>query len=103
MNNEHDDESDNNAILRDVADRLKSGGYDGLYWGGVFTDGCACVLDDLAPCGNVERDDDGYINGCRPGYKHCSTRRPELWIVSSIKDSKVDDKMIHQLNDEPYE
>jgi len=42
-------------------DALSSAGYDGLY----VPDGCACVLDDLEPCGEM-RDD------CEPGfYSRC--------------------------------
>lgn len=41
-----------------VADWLKRHKYDGLY----NPECCACLIDDLAPCGEMQ-------NECRPGYR----------------------------------
>lgn len=46
-----------------VRDWLREHGYDGLY----VEDDCACDLDDLAPCQNIQLE-------CEAGYKHpCPT------------------------------
>ena len=45
-------------VITIVADRLRADGYDGLF----SPDECACLLDDLEPCGEVQGD-------CRAGYK----------------------------------
>lgn len=47
---------------RDEARQLRKAGYDGLYAPGQ----CACLVDDLYPCG--ERGPD-----CQPGYKGACT------------------------------
>ena len=41
-----------------VADYLTKNGYDGLF---SFSE-CACLIDDLAPCGDIQGD-------CIPGYR----------------------------------
>lgn len=43
---------------RDEARQLRKAGYDGLYSPGE----CACLIEDLYPCGERHKD-------CRPGYK----------------------------------
>ena len=45
-------------VLDIVALYLKENGYDGLY----REESCACLLDDLATCGEIG-------GGCQPGYK----------------------------------
>ena len=35
------------TVIEMITARLKAGGYDGLCY-----DGCGCLVDDLAPCGN---------------------------------------------------
>ena len=44
------------VFLKVLRDGLKANGYDGLY----VEDSCACKLDDLAPCGEMNGD-------CEPG------------------------------------
>jgi len=52
-------------IISEVKEKLKVGGYGGLFYPGE----CACTLDEFAPCGEREREDDEeYINNCEPGY-----------------------------------
>lgn len=68
--------------IKIVRAKLKAGGFTGLYYPGE----CACLLDDLAPCGNSKRDDEGYINGCSPGHKHVDPNpcgHLEEWVVSA--------------------
>lgn len=50
--------------------KLEQGGFDGLYVPGE----CACLKEDLAPCGSCDQDDAGWINGCEPGYRHDDPR-----------------------------
>ena len=66
---------------RDEARQLRKAGYDGLYYPGE----CACLVDDLYPCG--ERQD-----GCRPGYNGDCTDECEHegagkgnWHISPVK------------------
>ena len=40
------------------ADWLRAHGYDGLYLPGE----CACLIDDLRPCGELDQ-------ACKPGYR----------------------------------
>lgn len=69
----------NERTIKIVRAKLKAGGFTGLY----YPSECACLLDDLAPCGNSERDDQGYINGCEPGHKHVNPAGlPVDWCVS---------------------
>jgi hypothetical protein len=56
--------------IEQIRVRLEIQGYDGLYVGGE----CACLKDDLAPCGSCDPDDAGWINGCEPGYKQDDPR-----------------------------
>ncbi len=52
--------TDKPPTVRDILrDWLKANGYDGLY----HDVDCACLIDDLAPCG-------GDCMGCHVGYKH---------------------------------
>ena len=46
------------TVIQIIAEYLEQNKYDGLYQPGE----CACLKDDLAPCGQVE-------NGCEPGHK----------------------------------
>jgi len=48
----------NPSVLKMVEQSLRAGGYDGLYQ----PDCCACLLDDLAPCGDMSPN-------CEAGYK----------------------------------
>lgn len=63
--------------------KLELGGFDGLYIPGE----CGCLKSDLAPCGDCEADDAGWINGCEPGYRHDDSRPGHSadWAISSSK------------------
>ena len=51
--------------LKQIRAKLKKGGFTGLY----IPDECGCSIDDLAPCGECQRDDgEEFINGCKGGY-----------------------------------
>jgi hypothetical protein len=68
--------------IADIGVLLKRGGFDGLYMPGE----CACLRNDLAPCGYHEAEPgDDWINGCKPGYKHDDPRQgfEGEWRVSS--------------------
>lgn len=47
----------------EIKELLASNGFDGLYVAGT----CACLVDDLGPCGN-------FPYSCKPGYKHMDPR-----------------------------
>lgn len=69
--------------LDDVKAKLKEGGYSGLYVPGE----CGCTLDDLAPCGECQREnDEDYINGCDPGYvfHDPESKAFDVWMVRGI-------------------
>jgi len=70
-----------NAVV--IKLKLEQGGFDGLYAPGV----CACLKEDLAPCGSLELDDSGWINECRPGFRHNDLRpgHESEWAVSDSK------------------
>lgn len=73
----------NTIILKEVKEKLEAGGYDGLYFPGE----CACTTDDLAPCGECQRDDDDeFINGCAPGHKHIDPQDPNFHVISASKE-----------------
>ena len=63
--------------------KLEQGGFDGLYVPGE----CGCLKEYLAPCGEYEPDDAGWINGCEPGYRHDDPRpgKRNDWAISSSK------------------
>jgi hypothetical protein len=71
--------------LEEVKEKLKADGFTGLYYPGE----CACCIDVLAPCGALERDEDGedYINGCEGGHKHIDPRDPDNWCISGCNES----------------
>lgn len=72
-------------MLKTIKIKLEVEGYGGLYCDGD----CACGLDDLAPCGMAEKEDedDEWINGCWPGYKHIDPRRSsDNWVMSLSKE-----------------
>lgn len=75
--------------LNSVKAKLEQGGYSGLYRSGE----CGCELSDLAPCGECRADKDGYINGCRPGYKHVDPRsRFNDFAVTDEKEMPTEDE-----------
>ena len=89
--------------LDEVKEKLKAGGFTGLY----NNDGpCGCHIDDLAPCGecNVEIVDCGadglesedWINGCDAGHKHID-QRSKLgdWVISASKGPPTPDEFDH--------
>ncbi len=61
--------------------KLERAGFDGLYVPGE----CACLKEDLAPCGSCDSDDAGWINGCEPGKRYNDPRPGHQgeWAVSS--------------------
>ena len=65
--------------------KLEQSGFDGLYVPGE----CACLLDDLAPCGSVQADRDGWINGCVPGHRHNDPRpgHEHEWVLMGSKEA----------------
>ncbi len=65
----------------EVATELKRDGFDGLYYPGE----CACLSNDLAPCGEWEEGGD-YVNGCDGGYKHIDPKDETNWCVSVSKE-----------------
>lgn len=65
-------------VIDMVAKYLKKNGFDGLYSDGE----CGCLLEDLAPCGNL-------LGDCKPGFKHEATEETERrksdgydWFIS---------------------
>jgi hypothetical protein len=58
------------SVIKIVRDKLEAEGFTGLFYPAE----CACECSDLAPCGNTEKSGNGYINGCKPGYKHFDPR-----------------------------
>lgn len=76
--------------LRNIRIKLDRAGFDGLYVSGE----CACLKEDLAPCGQCDADNAGWINGCKPGWRHKDPRpgRKEGWAISgSITPMTADD------------
>lgn len=74
------------TTLEIIAEYLKANNYDGLY-SECGCDGCACEIDDLAPCGESSL-------GCNPGYKQpcdCGDHDFHIGISSAedIHDAKV--------------
>ena len=72
----------NPSVLDMARAALKQGGYDGLYHDGV----CACLEDDLVPCGQINVE-------CRAGYRcecadpDCELHRPGVkhWHIVEVK------------------
>ena len=66
-------------VLDIVKKYLDENGYDGLY----SDYECACLKDDLAPCGEMNMD-------CRAGYKQkCKIKNCEYdWCIGADKDGK---------------
>ncbi len=52
----------NPEVSEMIHEYLVKNGYDGLFEPGV----CACLLEDLAPCGQI-------VDGCRAGYEQIQT------------------------------
>ncbi len=72
------------AIVDDVKNRLKAGGFDGLYADGA----CGCCLDDLCPCGEYKTEEgEPWPNGCEAGFKHNDPRDLDMgsWVISHSK------------------
>ncbi|HMW48797.1 MAG TPA: hypothetical protein PKC70_10900 [Cellvibrionaceae bacterium] len=70
-------------LIEKIRVKLIEEGFDGLYMEGVFG-GCACHVDDLAPCGECQKErGEDYINGCEPGHKFSHPDDPSLWVVKS--------------------
>jgi len=59
-----------NPSVQEMAEKyLKENGYDGLY-----CEDCGCLVDDLAPCGEMMAD-------CTAGYKHPAPKgEGDYWI-----------------------
>jgi hypothetical protein len=57
-------------VMKVVEMRLDRGGFTGLFYPGE----CACERSNLAPCGEYRHDKGGFINGCKPGFKHLDPR-----------------------------
>ena len=75
--------------LEEVKAKLKAGGYGGLYFPGE----CACDIDDLAPCGECQHEEDEeFINDCEAGYKHVDPKRPDFWVISANKEPPTQDR-----------
>lgn len=70
--------------------KLEQGGFGGLYVPGQ----CACIKDDIAPCGSCEPDDAGWINGCEPGYRHDDPRPGHKgeWAIGCSKTPMTDEE-----------
>jgi len=52
-------------------------------YGGLYSDECACVVGDLAPCGEMKSD-------CRAGYRHAHSVTGD-YIVSCNKKPMSDE------------
>lgn len=52
-----------------------------------MTGECGCIKEDLAPCGDSNPDNAGWINGCEPGYRHDDPRSGHKgdWAISGSK------------------
>ena len=69
--------------------KLIAGGFTGL----VAPGACGCEISDLAPCGDSELSGNGYINGCKPGFKHADPKgNAANWIVSTSADAPSDEQ-----------
>lgn len=76
-------------IRDDVKDKLTAQGFTGLYCSGE----CACHTDDIAPCGEVNREKgEKYLNGCKPGYKHHDPLNPRNWVVQANKEEPTSEE-----------
>lgn len=64
-------------IIEIVEIHLSEKGY-----GGLYSDECACVVGDLAPCGEMKSD-------CRAGYRHAHSVTGD-YIVSCNKQPMSD-------------
>jgi len=67
-----------------VAEWLKQNGYDGLAYPGE----CACLTDDLAPCGEIQGGcTAGYRALCAPGCGHegYDPNDPSCWHIQLKK------------------
>lgn len=62
---------------------LVRNGFDGLYVAGT----CACLVDDLGPCGSLP-------STCKPGYKHMDPRPEHVgsWAVFGGKETPDEDE-----------
>ena len=74
----------NPDVLDLVQIQLKAKGFDGLYHD---TGECACLLDDLAPCGQIESHCiAGYKALCTPDCEHeGDSDGPGAWHVQGSK------------------
>lgn len=70
--------------LAEVRQKLLAEGFTGLIYPGE----CACGLDDLAPCGECQKEEgEEYINGCDGAYKHVDPRSDHRdWVISTSKE-----------------
>lgn len=71
------------STLQTIKLKLDQCGFDGLYVPGE----CACLKNDIAPCGSCDPDDAGWINGCEPGHRHDDSRpgHEGEWVIGGSK------------------
>jgi hypothetical protein len=63
------------TVLEIVRSYLEQNGYDGLYDPGE----CACLKDDLAPCGQIG-------HSCEPGYQYAGHDPDYDWMIGPASD-----------------
>lgn len=78
---------DSMETLELIKAKLIDDGFNGLYYPGE----CACVVDDLAPCGETQ-DGGDYINDCHGGYKHIDPKDCTNFCVSGSKEPPGEDE-----------
>jgi len=78
------------SVMYIVKQYLKDNGFDGLYNG---DDECACVLDDLEPCGNMS-------SGCHAGYQFPCIGGEYDFSVGSAEDRDAALKEIKEQRDD---
>jgi len=70
------------TVLEIIATYLRENGYDGLCKGKALEEGCGCLLNDLAPCGEP-------CMHCEPGYQvPCDCEQGCQWHVSKEKEDE---------------
>ena len=67
---------------------LDKHGFDGLVGGGICSEGCGCLKDDLCPCLGLELD--GNPLQCEPGYRVPADEKTRHeyeanWMMSTTK------------------
>jgi hypothetical protein len=76
-----------NEIIEKIKVKLIDGGFSGLSCDGE----CGCLIEDLAPCGELcQEEGEDYINGCDGGHVFYDPDRLELWVVKKTNVPPTD-------------